>query len=67
MRRRLGHAGQRQHPLHGQRADNQVHVTLAGLGATASGTQAAERVRSSVEKATGVDIFSASFFARRRP
>ena len=31
-------------------------LTLAGLGATASGTQAAERVRSGVEKATGVSL-----------
>ncbi len=31
-------------------------LSLAGLGATASGTQAAERVRTTVETATGVDI-----------
>ena len=31
-------------------------LTLAGLGATASGTQAAARVRSGVEKATGVNL-----------
>ncbi len=31
-------------------------LTLAGLGATASGTQAAERVRSKVEQATGVRL-----------
>ncbi|WCM27983.1 M56 family metallopeptidase [Sphingomonas sp. QA11] len=31
-------------------------LTLAGLGVTASGTQAAERVRSGVEKATGVSL-----------
>jgi bla regulator protein BlaR1 len=31
-------------------------LTLTGLGVTASGTQAAERVRSSVETATGVDL-----------
>lgn len=31
-------------------------LTLAGLGLTASGTQAAERVRSGVEKATGVNL-----------
>ncbi|CAN5243830.1 hypothetical protein BH10PSE14_BH10PSE14_11660 [soil metagenome] len=31
-------------------------LTLAGLGTTASGTQAAERVRSKVEQATGVKL-----------
>lgn len=31
-------------------------LTVAGLGVTASGTQAAERVRSGVEKATGVSL-----------
>lgn len=31
-------------------------LTLAGLGVTASGTQAAERVRTGVEKATGVAL-----------
>lgn len=33
-------------------------VTLGGLGVTASGTQAAERVRSSVETAVGVELAS---------
>lgn len=33
-------------------------LTLAGLGLTASGTQAAERVRSGIESTTGVDIAS---------
>lgn len=33
-------------------------LTLVGLGVTASGTQAAERVRSGIESTTGVDIAS---------
>jgi beta-lactamase regulating signal transducer with metallopeptidase domain len=42
-------------------------LTLAGLGVTASGTQAAERVRSGVEKATGVDIASLDHLALPAP
>jgi beta-lactamase regulating signal transducer with metallopeptidase domain len=38
-------------------------LTVGGLAATASGTQAAERVRSSVQKATGVDIASLDHLA----
>ena len=38
-------------------------LTMGGLAATASGTQAAERVRSSVQKATGVDIASLDHLA----
>lgn len=38
-------------------------LTLGGLAATASGTQAAERVRSSVQTATGVDIASLDHLA----
>lgn len=42
-------------------------LTLGGLAATASGTQAAERVRSSVQKATGVDIASLDHLALPAP
>jgi len=38
-------------------------LTVGGLAATASGTQAAERVRSGVQKATGVDIASLDHLA----
>jgi len=48
-------------------------IGVAGLGVTASGTQAAETVRTKVEKATGVDLsrfdarFNAPFAARFDP
>ena len=42
-------------------------LTVGGLAATASGTQAAERVRTSVQKATGVDIASLDHLALPAP
>jgi len=42
-------------------------LTVAGLGLTASGTQAAERVRSRVEKATGVSLAELSPIAAIAP